>query len=137
MIRAYVADDMAGYGVRIAIVSQGDNDTTPREVLRIVGKEDGVHHFHWQLIEPGTHVEPTLQLPGDMARAVLDGLSRHFQGTDDARALRRDYEHERGRSDKLTDALIGIARGLVIPGAVTVTAESPIRQLVADLTAPS
>ena len=39
-------------------------------------------------------------------RALLQALVEHFQGADDTRALRRDYDHEKQRVDRLVDALI-------------------------------
>jgi hypothetical protein len=87
MIRAYATDDPTGYGVRLSIVNQRDDDTHPHEILRIVGNENGVHHFHWTPLIPGVAMEPTLQIPGDHARAVYEALARHFQGTEDTRAL--------------------------------------------------
>jgi hypothetical protein len=106
MIRAFVANDPMSFGVRVAIFNQRGDGDYPREVLRIVGDESGVHHFHWQAVSPHELVEPTLQIPGDMARALLDGLTRHFSGAEDTRVLRQDYDAERKRVDKLTDALI-------------------------------
>jgi len=48
-------------------------------------------------------------VPEGAARALLDALSLHFGGTGDTRQLRRDFDAERGRVDKLTDALIAVA----------------------------
>lgn len=52
------------------------------------------------------NVEP-LRLREDMLRALHQELLRFFDGADDARALRKDYDAERARVDKLTDAIIG------------------------------
>lgn len=55
--------------------------------------------------------EERLSLPTDEARALYEALAEHYgHGTNDTRALRRDYDAERVRGDKLTDAIIGIAR---------------------------
>ena len=51
---------------------------------------------------------PPLRIPEHVARALYDALGDYFgHSTHDARALRRDYDHERRRVDRLVDALIG------------------------------
>jgi hypothetical protein len=57
-----------------------------------------------------TPIEPTLSLHEASARALLQALLRHFDGGEDTRSLRKDYDAERSRVDKLTDALIEIAK---------------------------
>lgn len=47
-------------------------------------------------------VEP-LGIREDMLRVLHQGLLRHFDGADDARMLRKDYDAERARVDKLID----------------------------------
>lgn len=107
MIRALVGDDPACFGIRIALVNEPDEGAHgPREVLRIVGDENGVHHFSWRPVEPYEAFEPTMQVPSEFGRALLDGLQRFYQGADDTRALRKDYDAERARVDKLIGALI-------------------------------
>jgi len=49
--------------------------------------------------------KPTLTLTDDMARALMEELTRHYHGADDSRALRRDYDAERKRVDDLTGHL--------------------------------
>lgn len=44
---------------------------------------------------------PSLRIPEDLARALLDALSQHFGGSSDVRSLRNDYDAERRRVDKL------------------------------------
>lgn len=53
-----------------------------------------------------TAPSPTLLLSDDMGRALLDALSAHYGGHSDVRSLRKDYDAERKRVDKLTDAVI-------------------------------
>lgn len=55
----------------------------------------------------------TMTLRNDVARALLDALLRHYQGASDMHTVRSDLLHERGRVDKLTDAVIRIASGPV------------------------
>ena len=44
---------------------------------------------------------PSMRIPEDLARALLDALSQHFGGSSDVRSLRNDYDAERRRVDKL------------------------------------
>jgi len=62
---------------------------------------------------PEAATAPTLSIPVDAARALYDALAQHFGNTSDARQLRRDYDAERGRVDKLIGHLID--RGEVRP----------------------
>lgn len=70
---------------------------------------DGAFGPQTRTFEAGTAVPwstlPTL--PEELAAALLRGLEGYFHGSDAPAALsRRDFDHERGRVDKLTDALI-------------------------------
>jgi hypothetical protein len=48
-----------------------------------------------------------LRLPDDVARALYEALADHYgHSGHDTRALRKDYEAERARVDKLIDATI-------------------------------
>ena len=51
-------------------------------------------------------VAPSIFIPDEVARALLDALSAHYGGASDVRQLRRDYEHERSRVDLLVRSLI-------------------------------
>lgn len=46
-------------------------------------------------------IGPTLDIPEEVARALLDALTRHFHGGSDTRQLRADYDAERARVDRL------------------------------------
>lgn len=48
---------------------------------------------------------PSFSLREDIARALLESLNRHFQGGEDTRSLRRDYDDERKRVDRLIEKL--------------------------------
>ena len=111
MIRAYITEDFPADAVKIAIVQQPE-DGRPQAILRVI---DDAPRLRWEAIEPDTTIEPTMMLREDEARALLDSLTRHFQGAEDTRALRRDYDSERARVDGLTGALIDVARMLAAP----------------------
>lgn len=49
------------------------------------------------------------------ARALLEALTRHYSGTEDTRALRKDYDDERKRVDKLAETLSVIAKQATAP----------------------
>lgn len=55
--------------------------------------------------------QPTFTLPFDSGRALLEALTRHYNGAEDTRQLRKDYEFERQRVDSLIGALTRIACG--------------------------
>jgi hypothetical protein len=48
---------------------------------------------------------PSFSLDEDEARALLQALVRHFDGGEDTRSLRKDYDAERKRVDLLIDKL--------------------------------
>ena len=99
-----VADDFMIDGLAIYVsIKDGPAD---RRILHI--RENGTA---WDQVDPAAVTEPTLKLPGEAARALLDALLRHYQGASDMRTVRADLLHERGRVDKLTDAIITIAKG--------------------------
>ena len=109
MIRAYVRDDPRSFGVSIAIVQQPEDNAYPREIFRLNGDSLGVMDFRLEPVPVNAAVEPTMILPDFMARALLDALTAHYHGAEDTRALRRDYDAERARVDKLTGALADLA----------------------------
>lgn len=59
-------------------------------------------------------IKPTVTLPFDSGRALLQALVEHYQGAEDTRALRRDYDAERKRVDHHVEVIADIARSLAI-----------------------
>lgn len=55
--------------------------------------------------EPAADTGPSLNLPDELARALLEALVRHYHGAEDTRHLRRDYEAERARVDRFISYL--------------------------------
>lgn len=91
-------------GVNIAIVIR--SESAPPMLLRL-----SEHGPVWeQVTDPAVVTEPTLKLGHEEARALLDALVRHYEGASDMHAARADLLHERGRVDKLTDAVIDLAK---------------------------
>lgn len=54
-------------------------------------------------------VKPTCRLPMELGKELLQELMNHYHGADDARMLRKDYDAERMRVDKMINALIDLA----------------------------
>lgn len=54
-------------------------------------------------VPENTECPPTISLRDDEAHALLEELLRHYQGSENTRQLRKDYEAERARVDKLID----------------------------------
>jgi hypothetical protein len=105
VIEARVSDDYMIDGIAIWIaLKHGPGD---RRLLRLT-PDPGV--TSWEEHEPlAQAVPPTLKLPDEAARALLDALLRHYQGAEDLRTVRSDLLHERGRVDRLTSGLLQIA----------------------------
>jgi hypothetical protein len=112
MIRAYVHDEHYGDRIAISIIHTAHDDPASKRILRI---HVANHYFTtttWEEMPRNEAVEPTLQLPHDAAHALLAALTNHYQGVDDQRALRKDYDAERGRVDQLIDTVAQIAKGV-------------------------
>ncbi len=108
MLRAYVSDDPSAFGVAISVaVTEGDS-SRPAQFMRLVGGSDGyAPSVQWEPVQDTTAIAgPTLRLGHETARAVLDALLHHYEGASDMHTARADLMHERGRVDKLTDALV-------------------------------
>jgi hypothetical protein len=109
VIRAYVQENYTGFSVAVSVVmhpQEGSYETRPR-ILRL-GTRDRTQGWE-EIPDPNGAIEPTFTLGPDEARAVLDALTVHYHGAEDTRALRRDYDHERGRVDGLIRTVSTIA----------------------------
>lgn len=110
MIRAYVTEDFPLDSVKVAIVQQPEGGR-PEAILRL--PDDPTRFRCWEPIEPdSTDVAPTMTLRRDEAQSLLDSLTRFFHGAEDTRALRKDYEAERGRVDQLVGTLTVVTQTL-------------------------
>lgn len=114
MIRAYINEDLARMSIGLAVVQQPDG-MSPTKILRIVEAGDNPVYTWEDLPDIPVDVAPTIRLGDSEARAILEALARHYGGADDTRALRRDYDAERKRVDRLTDSLSMIAHNLAGP----------------------
>lgn len=106
MIRAHIFDNFHSFGFSVAFVNECEG--MPREVARF----DGGSFAGWETVVSGEQVKPAVVLDDNMGRALLDALTRHYHGAEDSRALRRDYDDERKRVDRLAGILGSVVHAL-------------------------
>lgn len=95
-------EDPASMSLVIALGTTGPNGT--RKVTAITA--DGVET---DAVDEAVVWDRPLRMPTAAAQVLYDALARHFGGTSNSRQLRADYDAERARVDKLTDAVLTIA----------------------------
>lgn len=118
MISARVVNDNWTFdGVAVLFTLESEH-----EQRRIARFGDGSFEC-WETPEVNAQVTPSLRLPDEFARALLDALTRHYHGAEDTRALRRDYDLERGRVDQLIGTLSKIAEQAIEPEPPTISVE--------------
>lgn len=108
MIKAHIADRFWADAVDVFIVEHREGQ---RRHLRT--SDEG--WTRWiqddEAIVDGD-IKPTLTLPCGSGRTLLQALVEHYQGAEDTRALRRDYDAERKRVDDQAKVIADIARTL-------------------------
>lgn len=110
MIRVHLAEGPFGDSLRVFFV---DQNADTRRLLHVEGEV-----FEWLELPPNGQavdekiLQPTMILPWDTGRALLEALVRHYNGAEDTRALRRDYDAERKRVDEQSKVIADIARTL-------------------------
>lgn len=107
MIRAHISEPFEGLSSLNVVIADHQGEG---RILVMHLDENG--RVRWDEIEPHTEPTPTLTLPMDTGRALLDALTRHYQGAEDTRQLRHDYERERGRVDEHTKLIAELVRTL-------------------------
>lgn len=115
MIRVHISHGPFADSVRIWVV----NHTDPGK--RILHYSHDGQRLTWSDIDESSALTedspaPTLALPSEAGRALLDELARFYQGGEDTRALRRDYDNERKRVDEQAKVIADIARMLAQGG---------------------
>lgn len=111
MLSAQPPTDEGDRMIRAGVVRSNPMAETIEVMIGIPGDEPvalvelGFHSARWQPVDPDATSPPTITIPDEVARALLDALSAHYGGTGDTRALRRDYDAERARVDRLITAL--------------------------------
>lgn len=103
MIKVYIVEQRIGAGVDISIVSHGQHRDDVSAILRL----DEHGYSSWEALrDESREVRPSFSLSSDQVRALHEALTQHFHGAEDTRALRKDYDHEKQRVDKMLDAFI-------------------------------
>jgi len=118
MIRAIATPAVHAFGVAVTIVNQYTEESSPTEILHLLpsgGDGKTIDTMQWEQHRVGQSHEPTLVLPDEFARPLLEALTRYYSGTEDTRALRRDYDAERKRVDDLIGHLATVTRTLAEP----------------------
>lgn len=94
--RVRVLPDAAIDGITIQLAQRAGDVTVYRR-----------YEVQESVVTPGAAFsEPSLALDDDLGRALLDALAEHYGNTTGGRQQRADYEHERGRVDRLIGHLI-------------------------------
>lgn len=119
-IRVHISQEFFGDAIKVFIVRHADYG---RYVLHY--QNDG-RVLSWdELPAEGEALteepDPTVELPGEVGRALLDELVRYYQGAEDTRTLRRDYDAERKRVDEQAKVIADVTRILALKD----TQESP------------
>lgn len=84
------------------------------EVMIMRRGGEHAHLVEWETTSVGQAVtEPTIRIPTEFARALLDALLRHYQGASDMHQLRQDFLHEQKRVDQLTAVISNALNKLV------------------------
>ncbi len=110
-IRVSISDSFQVDGIAIYIgLSYGQGDIRAMHI-----SDDGGLSPVMERVDPAVISNPTIRLSSDFALALRDALNRYYGDTYDDRALRADYKEERRRTDKLTDAIIELARNAYPP----------------------
>jgi hypothetical protein len=108
LINVHIREQLVSEALDVFVVRQCDSE-------RYLLHTENSSVFRWDEVPTGAAVsdvilEPTFVLPFDSGRVLLEALTRHYQGAEDTRQLRKDYDAERKRSDGLINALVDIAR---------------------------
>lgn len=112
MIRAHISEPFAGLSsIEVVIANHLDGKTV--HIMHL--PEDG--GARWDPYDDTTTPpKPTLVLPVETGRVLLEALTRHYQGAEDTRALRRDYDDERRRVDEQAKVIADVVRNLAAQG---------------------
>lgn len=106
MIRAHIAQRHLLDAIDVYIV---DHHNGRMRFLRIDGDTQSWDDLGREDEALASEPPPTITLPMDSGRALLEALVLHYQGAEDTRALRRDYDNERKRVDDLAKTLADVA----------------------------
>lgn len=106
-LSVHITEGRLGDGIKVFVVRRHAHDD--QRILRNTG-ETGF--TSWEHLEPNVDVAPTFTLDGETGRALADALVRHYQGAEDMRSLRRDYDAALQRSDAQASVIADVVRSL-------------------------
>lgn len=107
-VRAVIREDWDLRGVRVALADLLPDGGIIRAKFALVERER-IPPEEAMRTRPDDGADD-LVLRDDEARALYEALAEHYgHGTNDVRALRRDYDAERVRVDNLVEAVVSIA----------------------------
>lgn len=86
--------------VEVIVARRGEHGAT------VLLPGDATHFDNWVDVPEGSAAPASYHFSDEVAKALLDALLDHFRGGHDARDLRKDYDSERARVDKMIEALI-------------------------------
>jgi len=108
-MHVYLHEDLMAHGLTVTFVERRADGLDPA-IMRL--SEVGVIWETFDANDLAVQPEPTFRLPAEAGRALLEALVRHYNGAEDTRALRRDYDAERKRVDEQAKVLADVARTL-------------------------
>lgn len=110
-IQVYIGrEDLLAGGLAVAIVDHFNGTQGPGRIFR-PGELGG----SWEDFDPidvFDPVAPSFKLPMEAGRALLDALAHHYQGHEDTRRLRADYDAERKRVDEQAKLIADVLRSV-------------------------
>jgi hypothetical protein len=109
VIRVYIHDDFMS-GLNLAVVNHIDEQTA--HILRL---DSETSQQRWEPLDTSGTAQPqprTLRLPYDTGRALLDALAHHYEGSEDTRRLRADYDAALKRADAKDELVADVLRTL-------------------------
>lgn len=103
-LRVGISDSFDVDGIAVIVGLRLDEQTTR------LGRVSEHGTILWEEVDPpGSITSPTIRLSHDIARALLEALLRYYGGAPDSHTVRADLMHERGRVDKMLEALLSLA----------------------------
>jgi len=101
MIQVYINNDFIPFTAKIYITRKIEGE---RDVFHVHPGETDT--YSWDHVDPLMEAEPTITLPMDMAEALFLALRDKFDPDASQVILRKDYDSERARVDKLIDKVL-------------------------------
>ena len=101
VVRVYIDNDFIGDGIRVLV-----GRTTGADRLMYVRGGEDTEFIESGLVSSTVEVPQFARIPDDVGMALRDALIVHYGGAPETQWLRKDYDAERGRVDKLMGAIV-------------------------------